>query len=307
MRRYLYTESDLPVAPPPALQVGDDSDSWWAGVQRCFVAIPLAASIAAVALSASLAWGYQQKTEEVVPQPPTLATEDYAWTAAPRVDRVVAWLPPDDQVPAGVLFGQPDEDFWRVHTPPYPPLSFLYLPDPEELPAGSLSGQPDEDFWHVFTPPYVPARPLYLPDPEELPAGSLLAFQSPDEDYWFNPPLNRDRYAGWQIIPDEETIPQPAAPVPEDEYWQVYTPPYPPLQWAPQVWITEDEIVSQPAPAFTPVEDYELVYAPSYPPLRFLYLIGPTDEFFVEPIGGQPVSTVAALRAGHIRRRRMGV
>src|SRR5437899_573685 len=135
MARLIYfPQTDERPTPPPPLNIDEDSDGWWAGAQRCFVAVPIASAIAGIALSASLCWGLQQQTDEIIPKV--------------------------------------EEEYWHVVTAPPPLPSFLYLPDPEEVPAGVLR-QLDEQYWQVYTPPPLPAQPLYLPDPEEVPAGSL--------------------------------------------------------------------------------------------------------------------------------------
>ena len=45
--RYQYSEGDLPIAAPAF--VSEDSDSWWAGAQKCFVGVAVAAALAVFA------------------------------------------------------------------------------------------------------------------------------------------------------------------------------------------------------------------------------------------------------------------
>ena len=70
---------DPTIAAP--LSVGDDGDSWWSAAQRCFVGVAIAATMA-VSAAQTLACSNQLLYNE-------------------------------DQVPAGKLRGQPDEDFWQ--------------------------------------------------------------------------------------------------------------------------------------------------------------------------------------------------
>ncbi len=155
MIRYFHSEDDLPIAAAP-LQIDDESSDWWGGVQKCFTTIALATVLATAAASTAIASTLQ-------------------------------W---QDEIPAGSLYGQPDEDFWQNPVVPVPASiyqRFPYLPDPEEIPAGGLFGQFDEDFW-ALGPPSVPAKIYqslpYLPDAEEIPAGKL--FGQADEDFWKN-------------------------------------------------------------------------------------------------------------------------
>lgn len=180
---YFRQEEQLP-APPPTLPVGDDSDSWWAGAQRCFVAIPLAATLAALTLSASLAFSYQQQTEDIVEQPPQT------------------------------------EDYWQVSTPPRPMPTFLYLPDPEELPAGSLLafiGMADEDFWSppVFRQSFFVT--LWVDD--EVSATLTVEF---DEDYWWTPLLSITPRS-WPVflVDDDGAFVAPGEIAFEDDSWDI--------------------------------------------------------------------------------------
>lgn len=106
---YSYHPDDF-----PSRRLNEDSDSWWAGVQRCFVAVPVAGTLAVLALSSSLAFGYQQQTEDIVPQPIVLGVEDeYQQVYTPTRPLVVVqpWVIDDEVVPQPVAF-VPDEDYW---------------------------------------------------------------------------------------------------------------------------------------------------------------------------------------------------
>ena len=51
MARLIYfPQTDERPTPPPPLNIDEDSDGWWAGAQRCFVAVPIASAIAGIAL-----------------------------------------------------------------------------------------------------------------------------------------------------------------------------------------------------------------------------------------------------------------
>src|SRR5262249_35839366 len=69
-----------------------------------------------------------------------------AMTTMVMPPRVVMALDPEE-IPAGFLHGQPDEDFWVSGVMPVAAALFRGMPigDPEEVPAGFLHGQPDED------------------------------------------------------------------------------------------------------------------------------------------------------------------
>ena len=184
-------------------QISDDDDGGWAGIQRCFAGIALAATLAASAFASNLTFDLQQDPEQIpAGSLAKFSTPDEDFWKNP-VNPIATgnyvplpYLPDTEEIPAGSLHGQADEDFWKnpvspIATANYVPLP--YLPDAEEIPAGSLHGQPDEDFWINSVAPVAPAPPaLYqqfpcLPDLNDDPAGSLAQFTTPDEDYWQNP------------------------------------------------------------------------------------------------------------------------
>jgi hypothetical protein len=194
-------------------QIDDGTDSWWAGAQLCFARVALAAAVAASTLSATIASDIQQDAEEIPAgslrnqpdedfwPPYAVATggmpliafaaggaQGLVTALPPTLSQRLPYLPEPDEIPAGLLRAQPEEDFWQNPTPPVSPAIFQrlpYLPEPEEIPAGSLRRQPDEDFWQNAVAPVPPSifqRLPYLPEPEEIPAGSLRG--QPDEDFW---------------------------------------------------------------------------------------------------------------------------
>src|SRR5207244_1042345 len=108
----------------------------------------------------------------------------------------------------------------------------LPLGDPEELPAGSLFGQDDEDFWQNPVAPVAATirwpQQYVFGDQSDVPAGALKKFTSPDEDYWLNPIFALPAVGGvtpasfYQSLPylfDEATQQVPSAAQDED-YWQ---------------------------------------------------------------------------------------
>src|SRR5207245_800684 len=253
---------------------------------------PIASAIAGIALSASLCWGLQQQTDEIIPKV--------------------------------------EEEYWHVVTAPPPLPSFLYLPDPEEVPAGVLR-QLDEQYWQVYTPPPLPAQPLYLPDPEEVPAGSLhgpfeedalplpptrpaplwvQAWTADDEivpqptvfggeeEYWFQLAWQQAPTTAWVPMGEEEVSPQPIAFGLDEEYWLQ-------LGWQPPVslawWGTADEEIvpqrlldedywfqlpwqPQSVSIWVPIQEEE--YAP-----RFLQ---EEDAWIPGPVNWQPAAILPA-------------
>src|SRR5207237_3810892 len=91
-----------------------------------------------------------------------------------------------EEIPAGSLSGQADEDFWWNPVPPQAASIYQRLPlgDPEELPAGSLFGKPDEDFWSNLVAPVAASNwwPQQFTFDVQEPAGQL--FGQYDEDFW---------------------------------------------------------------------------------------------------------------------------
>src|ERR1700724_3499450 len=91
----------------------DGAGDWWGGIQQSALSavLPIALSVAAIGTSSRQVFGWQQ-----------------------------------DEVSQAVA----DEAFWQNPVAPTSATLYQnlpYLPDSEEIPAGSLHGQPDEDFW----------------------------------------------------------------------------------------------------------------------------------------------------------------
>ncbi len=113
--------------------------------------------------------------------------EDDSWQPATQASVGLQRTALDvEEIPAGSLLGQLDEDF--AGPVPAPSVAALWqrLPvgDQDEIPAGSLFGQDDEDFWNSQVAPVQATvyQPLPIGDVEEVPAGSLFGGQ--DEDIW---------------------------------------------------------------------------------------------------------------------------
>src|SRR6266571_7010598 len=149
MARLIYfPQSDERPSPLAAFPIDDDSGDWWAGTQRCFAAVPRAAGVAALALSASLCWGAQQQTDEIVPQP-VVVVEEETWSSPILLTSqpwTKAWISDEEIVPAPAIF-RPDEDSW------FPPPPIQARPwitpataDDEIVPQG-VAFRPDEDAW----------------------------------------------------------------------------------------------------------------------------------------------------------------
>lgn len=195
--RYHYTgdEDQLPVTPPPPLNLEEDSDSWWAGVKHCFVAVPLVSAIAATALSASLAFGYTQQTEDIVEQPaPQIAVEEYYFAPPSRQVSWLAWLPPADQE---------------------------IVPQPPSLTV-------DEDYWSIL--PILERQSTIQPfitDEQTVPQPAAFV---PDEDYWFGPFFRSDRWQNYPFAVNDEIVPQPPVLTVDEDYWNVHTTPRPSIR-----------------------------------------------------------------------------
>jgi len=267
--RYVFPEDERPTPAPP----DDGGDGWWAGAQHCFVAIPLAASLATVALSASLAFGYQQQTDEIVPQPVAFAGEEQDWRVPVVVEQTrfvslwtssaaastppafmpdeAGWSPPlpsprwrprvflaDDEIvpqPAAAMATDDDPTVW-VSAAPRPTITVFRAED--ELPRL----QADDDAWQVAPPRPAPLRFLYLPEPE--PEWTPTPVFAPAEDDW-QPP--RPAPACLCAVPwaaTDDIVPQPSFR-PQDDPWEPTV-----LRSRPvlAIWWGNDEIATAPVP-----------------------------------------------------------
>lgn len=173
--------------------VDDNSDHYWAGVQRCFSRVAIVTALTTSTLAAQIpanTYGLDARYND----------------------------------PAGFLRGPPEEDFWRNPLAtrwPSPSIPQAQNTQGDEVavqleaggqgpgwqfrspgtrvvrhqvsagdePAGSLFGQYDEDFWvNPVAPVPLTFRPLSpsIGDEQE-PAGSLFQLAPPEEDFWQNP------------------------------------------------------------------------------------------------------------------------
>ena len=194
---------------PTPIQGDDDSDGWWAGIERCFAAVPIAGTLAAVALSASLAFGYQQQTDEIVPQPTVTIVEEDSW----------------------------QRPVWIV-----PPIT-LSGPSWDDQAVAVL--QAEEEYWCSSIIQAVATRPFVWAVDDEPPV-TPVAFV-PDEDLWL-PPILRLAYPAptirW-VDDDFPGIPPTPLGVDEDYCWTAFS--LPGVLYAP-VWVVDDEIVPPPPP-----------------------------------------------------------
>jgi hypothetical protein len=264
-----YINDDLPQASAPSV-IYDESDSWWGGVQKCAAAVAIAATLVIAA-------------------------------ASTQASIEAASLGGADDLPAGQLYGQPDEDFYQP--PPAWPVVFEYPQSwsfEQNEPAGSLAGQPDEDFWQNPVAPVV--WPNACPQPWSFEQNENAAglFGQPDEDFYEPPPP-------WPIVfiyPQQASFEQNenAAGLygqPDEDFYE------PPPAWPvsfqyPQPWAFDpSEIVPASAPPLVPDEDFwanpvapvpgsnfqRLPYLPDVEELPAGFLHGqPDEDYFVQPV-----------------------
>jgi hypothetical protein len=195
----------------------------------------------------------------------------------------------DSEVP--VLSGAPDlDEVWRNWVAPVPAAHRVppRIWDLEELPAGSLFGQPDEDFWVSGVPPVPPRNFLlfpYAPDTEDVPVGFL--FGVPEEDQ-FRPPPPWPPPIGRAFLADDEA-PQPEAPtiVDEEPWGQPHPQATPPLPV--HAFVEADE---PPAGTLFGCPDADEQWrnwvAPVPATLGRLYLPDPDGEIPAGALTGQP-------------------
>jgi len=206
-----------PHAPELQQYYGEEEGDWYAGVQMCG---GLRASIIATTAAVIILGFPSQNTASQL-----ITDEDYWQNSTAPVQQTFNYPQPfsfdQSEIYPQVTF-QPDEDFYIVSVQQqYAPPPQLFT-DPDEIPAGSLYGQPDEDFWLNWTPP-VP-QTFQWPNPwfhQDDPAGSLYA--PPDEVAW--QPIIQQQWSFVQPITDDVIIvPQPAVFQPDEDYWFSFSP-----------------------------------------------------------------------------------
>ena len=157
---------------------------------------------------------------DIVPQPVPAVPEQTEWQAgfvAPQPPRFV-YLPDPEALPAGVLFGTPNEDYW---------LAPVWLPAGVVAPVARadvdivpqpVPAVPEQTEWQAGFVAPQPPRFVYLPDPEALPAGVLFGLLS--EDYWQPPRWVDAAVVAGILAADDQIVPQPVLGVPELSEWQ---------------------------------------------------------------------------------------
>lgn len=234
--------------------------------------------------------------------PATYAVDEDFWALGPpfAVPATLGRLyqPDPEEIPSGALFGEPDEDFWALLSPPWPVQQLtaaVAIPQwaaEQNDPAGALFGQPDEDFWRLAFPPA--AKPLtefsklYLPDPEEVPAGTL--FGQADEDFWAlgSPPFPVSLTFSKLYQPDPEEIPAGVLfGEPDDDFWALGPPFAVPASFGKLLLPDPEEVAV--VVVVQPDEDYWQQGPPFAVPLTFskLYLSDP-EEIPAGVLFGQP-------------------
>ena len=221
---------------------------------------------------ASLLWSqpflWDVSSDLPVPPPPLGPEEDFV-IIAPQVN---PWRAPlfveQDEIPAGSLHGQPDEDFWQNPVEPVPASLWQPLPllwDAQETVPPIIFATPDEDFWSNPTSPQPATvyQKLPLGDVEELPAGSLYGV--PEEEYWQNQakPLHAVLYQRLPYLADTDELGQFVPLGIDEDFWQNQVPPMGLAFIWPQQWMFSDAdkvptITPPPPPAFGPIVFFNL-------------------------------------------------
>ena len=198
--RYIQQGDDAPL-PGKNTPIDDDSAiAWWGGVSRCAVGIAIAACLVVTSLSTALAQQVQQESGD------------------------------QSDVPSGALVKSTALDYgelWENWVIPVAANLYQNLPlgEKDDLPAGNLFGQDDEDFWVNPVAP-VPAslrwpQQYTFGDQSDVPAGKLLNFVSADEDYWENPayPVPASLFQSLPYLPDREDFAAPTGTIADEDYW----------------------------------------------------------------------------------------
>ena len=237
--------------PSPALD--DGSDSWWAGVQRGFVSVPLAGAAAALSLSVAISTGINRHNDEIIPYQPSEASSrsvSYGQRARHQT-QFVRWYQNDDLPVAAAATPALDDGGWSQWRPPLAsPNGIIWATDEGSIPAAV----PEEDYWwKAERVSSLPAKPLaWAEDDLPVAAGVTPAL---DEGEWRaqfqqSPPQVR-------IWSAEDDLPvQAAATLVEEEYALAL----PAAMAEPKALpvITTDEIF--PSVVVVVEEDYQLEF-----------------------------------------------
>jgi len=275
--RFNFSGDDLPQGTPAGVP-DDDQNSWWSGAQKSFAVVAIAATLAAASLSTQVA----------------------AATAGPS----------DEQIPAGQLHGQPDEDFWQ--NPAAPIAASLEWPQPfsfEQNESPTLNGQPDEDFWQSGVAPiasYPP--PIVFRDDDVI--GTPPTSIHTDEDFWINPVAPVPATNGHLYLPDPEEI--PAAGLrgqPDEDFWQNPVAPQVAALQFPQPFSFDDGVIVIPPVLPQQDEDFwfsNVVPVSSYPFPRVFSaddvlvpaILEPDEDFWINPVPARPATLLPLLLWG---------
>lgn len=221
----------------------DEDDGWWNGIQKLGATVALAAVLALTGAQTAQAISVSHQPQDEVPsafdedfwQNPVAPVYGVNYVAKPFSDT-------DDAVPQP----RPDEDYWN--NPVFPALA-RYAPQPFTDANEFVGYTLDEDFWQNPVSPV--AGKLSWPQPfwdQNDFVGYTL-----DEDYWQNqvaplvqktapqPFSDPNDFIGYTLDEDyllslvprfqpvniwqqpfdgAEIVPQPVAPIQDEDYWQ---------------------------------------------------------------------------------------
>lgn len=257
----------------------DSSDAWWAGVQMCFVSVPIAGAAAALSVAVSIAGSFNHQDE--LPYPSRISVAESVQVIAIGDDRQFPTFVDDDVAPT-----QPtalEEGEWQPPQTIAPVLQVSPLWD-DSIPARLVVDE--EGQW---TQPYT-ITPLALQsfaaDEEIVPQATRVL----DEGEWTQPytyaPLALQKF-----VADEEIIPRPF--LPDDDYWFQ-------LSTDPNIVVVIDMEMGGggAAPQSTPlsVEDEYWFRLEPQPPL-LLHKIFTADDEIPQPVLSSEISGAFDQRA----------
>jgi len=233
-----------------------------------------AAISATAALAASLL--VTDREDFPAPQPPSVVDEDTGWQTTPQSAQTYALclprsVPPcrlgDEEIPAGSLSGQPDEDYWQ--TVPAPQFGPNYVGRPfadTDDPAGSLFGVPEESEYRPSSQQQSWLARAFVAD-DDLPITAAVTII--DEDYWAQP-------ASWQqarsplAASADDDLPVTASLIQDEDFWSQ------PVPWAPQTFRLALTISDDDLPVLSVDESDWRIPAPWATATRAAFL--PTDD-----------------------------
>lgn len=129
-------------------------------------------------------------------------------------------LPTDpDEIPAGTLYGQGDEDLaWPVATPQQAIYSRLYLPDADEIwTTTPVTFAPDDDSIALARPALVTLQRIYLPDGDEIWVTNPVTFAPEDDSIVLTRPIP---WAQPRLPIDPDDVMGGLYGQPDEDYWQ---------------------------------------------------------------------------------------